>query len=217
MWAQDGRHIYFTRPLGQGQDRSLRSLAIGAAASSPFDHTDPFASFEDMTRDGRYIVFEGTDRRIWIQSINGDERRALVPGPYSVTQARVSPDSRWLAYTLLLPSGREVFVQPFDRPGNRTDIGTGIGPIWREDSRELYYESTDGVLMKVAIADRGNAVERPTPQTLFAVRTQGDVTNQPHNVEVADHGRKFLVNAVVAESDNQPLEVTTNWMADLKK
>jgi hypothetical protein len=34
---------------------------------------------------------------------------------------------------------------------------------------------------------------------------------------VADRGRRFLVNAIVDESDNQPLEVTTNWAADLKK
>jgi hypothetical protein len=80
----------------------------------------------------------------------------------------------------------------------------------------LYYES-DGELMGVTITDRGDTLEHGKPQPLFAVRTQGYIAGQPHNVEVADHGRKFLVNAVVAESDNQPLEVTTNWAADLTK
>jgi hypothetical protein len=40
---------------------------------------------------------------------------------------------------------------------------------------------------------------------------------KPHNVEVAAHGQKLLVNAIVVESDNQPLEVTTSWTTDLKK
>jgi Tol biopolymer transport system component len=211
LWAQDGAHIYFT-----GQNLSLRSIAIGAAASSLFDHPGPFIHFEDMTRDGKYLVFKSLNNEIWIQAAGSAERRALVQGPYPAFYPRVSPDSRWLAYTLQLPSAQEVFVQPFDRSGDRIDIGTGIGPIWRDDSRELYYESSDGGLMSVAMTDRGESKEAK-PQMLFPVRTQGYVANQPHNVEVAAHGQKFLVNAVVAESDNEPLEVTINWMADLKK
>jgi hypothetical protein len=173
--------------------------------------------FEDVTRDGKYLVFRSLNQEIWIQAAGSAQRRALVQGPYAAWYPPVSPDGRWLAYTLNLPPGPEVFVQAFDRPGDRADIGKGFGPIWRDDSRDLYYESSDGVLMRDGIADRGNTVERTAPQTLFAVRTQGQVANQPHNVEVAAHGQKFLVNAIVAESDNQPLEVTTNWTADLKK
>ena len=56
-----------------------------------------------------------------------------------------------------------------------------------------------------------------TPQKLFAIRTQGNVVNQPHNVEVAAHGQKFLVNTIVGDSDNAPLEVTLNWTAGLTK
>jgi hypothetical protein len=50
---------------------------------------------------------------------------------------------------------------------------------------------------------------------------QSDLTglmgNQPHNVEVAAHGQKFLVNTIVGDSDNAPLEVTLNWTTGLKK
>jgi hypothetical protein len=183
----------------------------------PPEHPGPFVSFEDITRNNRYIVFKSPNQEIWIQAAGSDERHPLVQGPYFASQPRVSPDSRGLAYTLALPSGPPVFVQPFDRPGEQVPIGTGIGPSWRDDSRELYYESADGVLMSIGITDGSNRVEPGAPRPLFAIRTQGLVTGQPHNVEVAAHGQKFLVNSVVAESDNQPLEVTSNWMADLKK
>ena len=48
-------------------------------------------------------------------------------------------------------------------------------------------------------------------------RTQGNVSNQPHNFEVAAHGQKFLVNTIVGHSDNAPLEVTLHWDSGLKK
>jgi dipeptidyl aminopeptidase/acylaminoacyl peptidase len=215
LWARDGRHIYFSAFGEQGP--LLRSIAIGAAASSPFEPPGPFVHFEDVTRDGRYLVFKSPNQEIWIQAAGSAERRALVQGPYFAAGPRVSPDNRWLAYSLGLPSGPEVFVQPFDRPGDRIDIGKGFGPIWRDDGRVLYYESVDGLLMSVAMTVRGETAEAGAPQTVFPVRTRGLIVNQPHNVEVAAHGQKFLVNAIVRESDNEPLEVTLNWTAELKK
>jgi hypothetical protein len=130
-------------------------------------------------------------------------------------QARVSPDSRWLAYTYYLPSGSEVFVQPFDRPGERIQVSVkGGGPVWRDDGRELYYEGPEGL---VPMTERSGALDAGTPQKLFSIHTQGGVANQPHNVEVAAHGQKFLVNTIVGDSDNVPLDVTLNWAAALKK
>jgi serine/threonine protein kinase len=216
VWAPDNRRIYFT--LGQGSGPELRTLAIGAAAATPFENPGAFGGFEDVTRDGRYVVAIA-QRATWIQRVgNPGERRALVQGPFFAGQPRVSPDSRWLAYTLGLPSGTEIFAQPYDRPGDRIQVSVkgGLGPIWRDDSRELYYEGPQGV-MAVPMSERGGALEAGTPQRLFSTRTQGLVLNQPHNVEVAAHGQKFLVNTIDGDSDNVPLEVTVNWATGLKK
>jgi hypothetical protein len=71
--------------------------------------------------------------------------------------------------------------------------------------------------MAVPMSERSDALEAGTPQKLFSIHTQGNVVNQPHNIEVAAHGQKFLVNAIVGGSDNVPLEVTLNWTAGLKK
>ena len=175
--------------------------------------------FEDATRDGQYLVFASLSipSEIWLQRVGSKEQRALVQSPFFATRPRVSPDSRWLAYTLDLPSGPEVFAQPFNRAGDRIQVsrGGGIGPIWRDDSRELDYEGPDG-LMAVEMTDRDGTLAAGTPLKLFALRTQGAVANQPHNVEVAAHGQKFLVNSIVGDSDNVPLEVTLNWTSGLK-
>jgi eukaryotic-like serine/threonine-protein kinase len=217
LWAPDGRHIYLTevQPFG------LRTLALGAPQATVFENPGRFRLFEDVTRDGRYLVFKSSPplSEIWIQRVgSAGERRALVQGPFAAMQPRVSPDSRWVAYTYNIPSGSEVFVQPFDRPGERIQVSVkgGGGPVWRDDGRELYYEGPEG-LMVVPMNERSGALEAGTPQKLFSIHTQGGVVNQPHNVEVAAHGQKFLVNTIVGDSDNVPLEVTLNWTAALKK
>ena len=218
LWALDGRHVYFTDVTGN--NTALRTLAIGAAAPTPFEQPGPFVHFEDVTRDGRYLVFKSAKApdEIWIQRVDSAERRALVQDQFAAPWPRVSPDSHWLAYTLSLPSGFEVFAQPFDRPGDRTQVSVkgGFGPVWRDDGRELYYEGPQG-LMAVPMTERGGALDAGTPQKLFSIRTQGGVTNQPHNFEVAAHGQKFLVNTIVGDSDNAPLEVTLNWTTGLTK
>jgi len=111
-----------------------------------------------------------------------------------------------------------VFVQPFDRPGDQIQVSRtgGMGPVWRADNRELFYESA-GALMAAPVTERGAAIDVGTPQKLFRVHTQGNVANQPHNVEVAANGQKFLVNTIVGDSDNVPIEVTLNWTAGLKR
>jgi hypothetical protein len=119
---------------------------------------------------------------------------------------------------LTLPKGPNVFVQPFDRAGDRIQVsqGYGIGAIWRGDSRELYYEGR-GELMAVAMAERNGTLDVGTPQKLFSVHTQGFVISQPLNVEVAASGQKFVVNTIVGDSENEPLELTLNWTTGLKK
>jgi hypothetical protein len=216
LWALDGRHVFFT----DTSDKPLRTLAIGATAAEEFESHSPPFHFEDVTKDGRYVVFKAltSSSEIGIQRVGSSrEFRALVKKPFKLSQARVSSHIRWLAYTVELPGGTQIVVQPFDRPGESIQVSPkgGIGAVWRNDGRELYYEGPEG-LMAVQTSLRGDVLEAGPPQKLFSIRTQGFVVNQPHNVEVAAHGQRFLVNTIVGDSDNVPLEVTLNWTTGLK-
>ena len=91
----------------------------------------------------------------------------------------------------------------------------GIGPVWRADGRELYFEAP-GRLMAVAISGDGASLATGTPEKLFAIHTRWFAPNHPHNVEVAANGQKFLVNTIVGGSDNAPLHVIVNWIKALK-
>jgi dipeptidyl aminopeptidase/acylaminoacyl peptidase len=214
MWSLDGNRLYFT----EFPDFKMRSRVIGGTESQDFDNPGGFMHFEDITRDGRYFVLKSPVPRstIWLQEVRDPRvRRVVAQHAFGAYQARVSPDGRWVAYA----SGQlHVYIQPFDRPGDpiRVSGDDSKGPIWRADGRELFFE-TGAALMTISIAERAGAMITGTPTTLFPVRTQGFVTNQPANVEVAANGQKFLVNTIVRDSDNAPLEVTLNWAAGLKK
>ena len=67
--ARDG-HIYFTERPDLREE--LRTLAIGAAETA-FENPGAFSYFEDVTRDGRYVVFRFSQftspSAIWIQRV----------------------------------------------------------------------------------------------------------------------------------------------------
>jgi hypothetical protein len=224
---QSGSRLPVFGPKGDLYFRSrlpkpgLWYLPAGASDSVEVANPAGLNNFHDVTSDGRYLVLTSPAPRneIWMQRVGKpDERKALVQGQFAATQARVSADLKWLAFTQLLPSGPEVFVQPFNRAGERVQIsrGGGYGPVWRNDARELYYESTQG-LMVATIADRGSSIGAGVPQLLFAMHTQGYAPDQPDNFAVGGNGQKFLVNTVVGDTDKAPLEVTLNWTAGLKQ
>ena len=209
MWALDGRQVYFTPGRGLGPElRVLTPRRDDGRGVRQLRRS--FATVEDITRDGQYLVLSSNRP----QRLSGFNEAAIrVSAAYwsRASSARSKRAYRRTADGSRTPSlyqrGLEVFVQPFDRPGDRIQVSAtgGSGAVWRDDGRELYDEGTEG-MMAVPLSERNGALEAGMPQKLFALRTQGLVINQPHNVEVAAHGQKFLVNTIVGDSDNVPLE-----------
>ena len=68
--------------------------------------------------------------------------------------ARVSPDSRWVAYESNETGRLEIYVQPFPGPGPKEQISAGGGRMarWRPDRGELSYVAPDRRLMAVSVA-----------------------------------------------------------------
>ena len=154
MWALDGRHVYFTDTTGN--EFALRTLAIGATAPTAFEQPGPFVHFEDVTRDGRYLVFKSLKApdEVWIQRVGSAERRALVQGQFAASWPRVSPDSHWLAYTLesaVRPRG----LRPTLRPAGRPDSGVGEGRL-----RACVARRRPGAVLRRAAGTDGGADDR---------------------------------------------------------
>jgi len=218
-WAAKGGGLLYFLQL-----RPVRPmfLTVGSARpATPLPGLSADNRLADVTADGG-LVLVNTVTPIGLLSIaaanDPTKLRPLVRERFAVQQGRFSPDGRWVAFTLNLPEGPEVFVQEVEGAERiRISVKGGFGAVWRADGRELYYESRNGQLMAVPVDTAASDLRTGTPAELFAIRTQGLGFNQPRNFEPSADGQRFLVNTVVGDSDNAPIEMIVNWPALLKK
>ncbi len=190
----------------------------------------------DWSPDGRYLLCGMGNLRIsttnasqvkLIPLVENAKEIKLFDGPGTIQSARFSPDGRWIAYASPIGGTVQIFVIPSptvsdiagkfsdgnNSPG-RWQISTvgGLHPLWRGDSRELYYIRNDGASMAVDVSSDkdGFHVGHETELFRIVMRT---------NVEcwaVTSDGRKFVVDAL-AGINSAPLVVVQNWKEELTK
>jgi len=218
VWSPDGSRIVF----GSTRDGTFRLYVKptgGAGKEELLSNLHGVPS--DWSRDGRFIVFnqfgtKGYD--IWVLPISGD--RPLVPGKpfpflqteFSESGAKLSPDSKWVAYTSNESGQNEVYVQTFPSPGGKSQISTGGGnrPVWRRDGRELFYIAADGKLMAVEVK-LGSKLEAGAPKPLFDTR----LGNGPF--DISPDGRRFLLANPSEDAGRTPMTVVVNWTGEVKR
>jgi Tol biopolymer transport system component len=215
LWAPDGGKVIFSSARAGPWDLYWHT-ANGTGQEAVFLHAATAASEKanprDITRDGRFLLFEG-GQALWLQPLDSNApARPLVPSSHG----RISPDGRWLAYTSPLEWGeREVYVTTFPTPTTRWRISTSGGedPQWSRDGAELYYIAADKTLMAAAVrnAARAGTFARVSSTTLFRA------SFEPHSLEFgsvyspARDGQRFLVLEVL-NTDELSLAVTMNWI-----
>jgi serine/threonine-protein kinase len=101
------------------------------------------------------------DDDVWRQPLDGGAARPYITGPGNQRTARVSPDSRWVAYESDETGHLEVYVQSYPVPGWKTlvSVGGGTHPVWARTGRELYY--WQGEQLIAASLDAGGASKAP--------------------------------------------------------
>src|SRR5207302_1988745 len=142
--------------------------------------------------------------------LTGDDHK---PKPYlqtesNASQARFSPDSRWVAYISDESGKREVYVRPFPAASGgkwMVSKGGGTQPRWRRDGKELFYISADSKLMAVEVAAASGIFQAGIPKALFAAPIWGGGASvNVTRYDVTADGRKFLINSVPKETTSAP-------------
>ncbi len=137
----------------------------------------------------------------------------------TIGTAALSPDDRWIAYSNLASGNPQVFVQPYNAPGQPARAGgkyqlsrsSGGYPRWRADGKELLFISPTEGLMAVQVDFEGDALRASAPVKLF------DLSPEDAGLwDVAPDGQHFLV-AKRSGGANPPITVVENWRAALKK
>jgi len=157
---------------------------------------------------------------LWVLPLTGDDRKPTLylQTDFYTSQARFSPDSRYIAYTSPASGRNEVYVQPFPAAaGGKWMVSQGGGnqPRWRRDGKELFYISADSKVMAVPVATTP-AFTPGVPTALFAAPIWGGATGgNVTRYDVTADGQKFLIN--VLPSPPSPMTVVLNWAAALQK
>jgi len=219
MWAPDGQRVVYY---------SIRDGVAGFYAKT-WNRDDerlllagvPLASPRGLTPDGRQLLFERADDSadLWILLLgDGQAPRPLTRTPFTEDDGEFSFDGRWVAYRSNESGRDEVYVQPFDRAGERVQVSNGGGaqPRWRRDGRELFYVALDNRLMAVPLAPStdGRTLSVGAPVALFATRIAGGAIQQggrKQQYDVSNDGQRFLVVSEPEGAATTPITLIVNW------
>jgi Tol biopolymer transport system component len=222
LWAPNGRTILFS--LGPSFNMFRLSLAGGGSEERVTE--SPVRQLPlDWSRDGRFVLYTeagpDTGLDLWVLPVTSEGRVSpggkpwpFVRERFDQTEARFSPDGRWVAYQSDESGRNEVYVRSFPEPREKLRISTGGGlfPGWGTGGMELFYQSLDGKLMGVALRPARTTLEASLPRGLFSLPTG---LPAPNIYEVAPDGQHFLAGDLAA--GREPLNVIVNWPALLKK
>src|SRR4029077_11274451 len=93
---------------------------------------------------------------------------------FNEQDARVSPNSRLLAYASDESKQFEIYVQTFPKPGDKKQVSVngGTRPVWSRDGTELFFIGADGEMTAVEVkgaapSDNTSRFEAGTPKPLF--------------------------------------------------
>ena len=184
----------------------------------------------DWSRDGRWILYSEIDPRtgsdIWLlpARVSGTEPAKPIPLVRTralESQAQVSPDGKWLAYTSDESGAEHVYVRPFTAtlplPETKWQVSSVFGrePRWRADSRELYYlESPNPGAQRfrvMAVPIETGAAPVGASKLLFEVASFGIIPQGNSFLYApAPDGRRFLVD-MFASNARPTLDVILNW------
>lgn len=218
-WSPQGDRIVYSSILDGAFE--LFEKRVDGSPATLLLRTGASKQVTDWSRDGRYLLYRvitpgsTLNADIWALPLDGDRKPfPVLRTRFEERDAQFSPDGKWIAYQSNESGQPEVYVQPFEGPGDRVRISTagGVQARWRDDGRELFYLTLDSRLVAVPIAVRNDDLAvLPGPAVpLFHARIGSVHDIARHNYIVATGGKHFLVDTVV-EQTAAPLSLILNW------
>jgi hypothetical protein len=148
----DGRHFVF---LAQTKDSSKSSISIGSLDS----------------REIKRLITTNSKAEYADPGYSLDDRKAhpLAESRFAETEARFSPDGKWIVYTSNESGRYEVYARSFPSNENKIQISTNRGAKgrWRHDGKEIFCMANDDKLMAVSVSGDTRLEAKPA-EPLFA-------------------------------------------------
>jgi Tol biopolymer transport system component len=217
VWSPDGRQVAFAQ---QGSEQSnsgyevrLKSADGAGAARTLFRGPGIFSRPMGWTADGRELLVCASDtsalQQLFVVPVDGGGKpRVHLPLPGGRTQARLSPDGRWLAY-LTVTSGRsQAWIESYPDAATRFQVSTdgAIRVEWMADGRQLAWIDP-GLQLWVSDVSVSAGLTLGPPRKSFVVNSN------PDSPAFDVHGTRILMSRPEWETFGGPLEIILGWQA----
>ena len=217
VWSPDGTRIYYRSDAGgafmkEVDGSSPRVQVIETLLNGPTQ------AIYDKTLGPLLLYFGVLDNRsqdVLLLPLTGKPTpRAIVSTENADVEPQVSPNGKWLAYATDESGAYEIWVVSFPPVGRGIRISEfgGRQPMWRADSKELYFVSDERKFYALTVPESGPSVDLK-PQFLFEMHA--NVMNTRNAYVPRADGQRFLVNAVL-DTQDAPINVISSWAAGVK-
>ena len=223
-WSPDGKSLVFSELVTSGGGNvEIRSKAADGSGSEKtlFPEQNNY-HFPGWSPDGKYLTYLWGDGEkmvsLWARPSTGEGKPVAVvqpPSPQSnLFSYRISPNGQWVAYVSDESGQFEVYITSFPEGKGKWKVSSGGGayPVWSGDDKELFFVSLSDDFLVCPLVWKGAEIEVGTPQRLFHAALPG--VGVPF--DVFSNGKYLLVNHS-EEQAQVPLQLVTNWPAELKK
>ncbi len=209
VWAPDGSRVAF-RSMQGGQPNVF---ARPPQFSEQPDQDVLRSELDETPSDwrGGTLLFHapgtGTGYDVWALDVAGRNRRAVTRSGFNESDARWSPDGRWIAYVSDEPGRPEIFVERWPQDGRKWRVTSagGTRPRWRRDGRGLYF-LRDGLLMLTEMAARGSEVG-------FSPAARVADLAGARDYAPASRSDRILAVVPVARAESAQARIIVDWMS----
>ncbi|MGA9883922.1 MAG: protein kinase [Candidatus Acidiferrales bacterium] len=230
IWSPDGSKIIFASNRNGAYDL-YEKPSDGAGGETLLLRSAANKAPCAMTHDGRFLIYEAQDRAttkldLWVLPLGGAKQPYLLHKTQAnESDARLSPNDRWVAYVSDQSGRGEVYVRPFSLDANglaasiegaqwQISYGGGQLPIWSKDGKELYYLTLDGKVMEVDVTTE-SVFRAGASKFLFQPPLHAAGLSPGYTID----GKRFvfLVPAEQSGQTRSAFNVVLNWQAALEQ
>jgi len=142
VWSPDGTRVLF-RSFQQGPPRLFTHAVHQKDADDEAFLRSPMDDTPTDWRDDHVLLHTADARKgfdIWSYTPSTGTREAVLKTAFNETDARWSPDGRWLAYVTDESGQPDIYVvTSAGRARARTSFGGGTRPRWSRDGRSVFF------------------------------------------------------------------------------
>jgi Tol biopolymer transport system component len=213
-WSPDGKQLVFFSGRESGTGLFMKP-ADGSGPTEELLAGDDIGKPTSWSADHNVIAFvrrhAGTD--IWMLPLDDDkEPWPFLDSSFAETDARFSPDGRWLAYQSDESGRPEIYVRSFPDTGGKWQISSdgGTVPLWSGDGREIFYLNGNRIMAVTIDSETGFSAGKP--RLLFEIK------EVPLRYDVTPDGKQFVTPRPIGDDTAiTQLRVVLNWFEELKR